>query len=127
MKKKENLYISSKKHVGAFNQPLVFFVFISLIFLVTGARLFWIQIINGSYYKQMSEENRIKIIANPPIRGRLLDRNGVVLADNKLFYSLSVQPRLLTNNVWIQLRKSLSNVLNISINQLDIAFNKSTS
>ncbi len=93
MKKREKLHLSSKKHVGAFNQPLIFFLFICLIFSVTGARLFWIQIVNGSYYKKLSEENRIKLIANPPIRGRLLDRNGVVIADNKLFYSVSVQPR----------------------------------
>ena len=79
---------------------------------------------NGSYYKKLSEENRIKLIANPPIRGRLLDRNGVVLADNKLLYSLSIQPRLLTNREWIDLRQSLSDLLNVSINQLEIAFNR---
>ena len=125
MKKREKLHLSSKKHVGAFNQPLIFFLFTCLIFSVTGARLFWIQIVNGSYYKKLSEENRIKLIANPPIRGRLLDRNGVVLADNKLIYSLSVQPRLLTNSEWIDLRKTLSDLLNVSINQLEIAFNRS--
>ena len=125
MKKREKLHLSSKKHVGAFNQPLIFFLFTCLIFSVTGARLFWIQIVNGSYYKKLSEENRIKLIANPPIRGRLLDRNGVVLADNKLIYSLSVQPRLLTNTEWIDLRKSLSDLLNVSINQLENSFNRS--
>ena len=127
MKKKENFYLSSKKHVGAFNQPLTFFLFLCLIFLVTGVRLFWMQIINGSYYKQLSEENRIKLIANPPIRGRLLDRNGTVLADNKLFYSLSVQPRLLTNSEWIYLRNSLADLLNVSTDQLEIAFNSKDS
>ncbi len=124
MKKKEKFYLSSKKHVGAFNQPLVFFLFICLIFSVTGARLFWIQIINGSYYKKLSEENRIKVIANPPIRGRILDRNGEVLADNKLLYSLSVQPRLLTNSEWIDLRNSLADLFNVSTNQLEIAFKR---
>jgi len=127
MKKKDKLHLSSKKQVGAFNQPLIFFLFICLIFSVTGVRLFWIQIINGSYYKKLSEENRIKLIANPPIRGRLLDRNGVVLADNNLFYSLSVQPRLLTKSEWIDLRKSLSDLLNVTIEQLEIAFNRSNS
>ena len=127
MKKKEKLHLSSKKHVGAFNQPLIFLLFICLIFSVAGARLFWIQIINGSYYKKLSEENRIKLISNPPIRGRLLDRNGIVLADNKLFYSLSIQPRLLDHSEWIDLRKSLSDLLNISTDKLEIAFNSSNS
>ena len=127
MKKQEKLHLSSKKYVGAFNQPLIFLLFICLIFSVTGVRLFWIQIINGSYYKKLSEENRIKLIANPPIRGRLLDRNGIVLADNKLFYSLSIQPRLLTNTEWIDLRRSLSNLLNVSTDQLEVAFNRPNS
>tara|TARA_B100000579_G_scaffold397304_1_gene376765 strand:- start:156 stop:1964 length:1809 start_codon:yes stop_codon:yes gene_type:complete len=127
MKKKNKLNLSSKKHVGALNQPLTFFLFICLVFSLTGIRLFWIQIINGSYYKKLSEVNRIKLIANPPIRGRLLDRNGVILADNKLFYSLSIQPRLLTSRQWIDLRNTLSKLLNVSTNQLDKAFNRSNS
>ena len=127
MKKKEKLHLSSKKHVGAFNQPLIFLLFICLIFSVTVGRLFWIQIIRGSYYKKLSEENRVKLIANPPIRGRLLDRNGVVLADNKLFYSLAIQPRLLTKSEWIDLRNSLSDLLNVSTDQLEIAFTRSNS
>ena len=127
MKKKEKLHLSSKKHAGAFNQPLIFFLFTCLIFSLTGARLFWIQIINGSYYKKLSEENRIKLIANPPIRGRLLDRNGVVLADNKLFYSLSIQPRLVPSSDWIDLRKSLSDLLNVPSDQLELAFNRNNS
>ncbi len=124
MKKKEKLHLSSKKRVGAFNQPLIFLIFLCLIFLVTGVRLFWLQIINGSYYKKLSEENRIKLIANPPIRGRLLDRNGVVLADNKLFYSLSIQPRHLNKSEWINLRNSLADLLNVSTDQLENAFNR---
>ena len=124
MKKKENFYLSSKKHVGAFNQPIIFFSFIFLTFLLAASRLFWIQIINGSYYKKLSDENRIKLIANPPIRGRLLDRNGIVLADNKLSYSLSIQPRLLTNSEWIDLRELISQLLNVSPTELEVAFNK---
>ena len=124
MKKKESFYLSSKKHVGALNQPLVFFLFICLIFSLIGARLFWLQILRGSYYKQLSEQNRIKLISNPPIRGRLLDRNGIVLADNKISYSLSVQPRLLTTDQWIELRDSISNLLNVSKNKLNLAFNR---
>ncbi len=127
MQKKDRLYLSSKKHVGASHQPLVFFLFICCIFSVASARLFWIQIINGSYYKKLSEENRIKLIANPPIRGRLLDRNGEVLADNKPLYSLSIQPRLLTNNEWLDLRQSLSDLLNVPINQLETSFKRNNS
>ena len=72
----------------------------------------------------MSDENRIRLIAIPPIRGRLLDKNGQILADNRLSYSLSVQPRLLTSNNWLELRDQLATLLEFSKSSLDDAYAK---
>ncbi len=123
MKKKQSFNLSSKKIVGAFNQPLVLYLFLCIIFSLIGGRLFWLQIVKGSFYKTLSDENSIKLIASPPIRGRILDRNGIVLADNTLSYSLSIQPRLITNDQWTYLRDSISDLLNISREKLEIAYN----
>ena len=41
----------------------------------------------------MSDENRIRLIATQPIRGRILDKNGFVLADSKVKYSLIIKPQ----------------------------------
>tara|TARA_Y100001968_G_C19432200_1_gene757695 strand:- start:713 stop:2539 length:1827 start_codon:yes stop_codon:yes gene_type:complete len=111
---KYNSYLSSlKRRCGFYNQFNVL-VYGSIIFF--GAiiiRVYWLQIIQGKYYKKLAEENRIRLVAKEPIRGRLLDRNGNILADNKVKYSLSVQPRLLDNNTWAELRNSLSKDLEI--------------
>lgn len=123
MKRKESFNLSSKKYVGSFNQPVVFYLFICIIFSLIGGRLFWLQILKGSFYKKLSDQNSIKLIANPPIRGRILDRNGVVLADNRISYSLSIQPRLVNNDQWPYLRDSISNILNVSKEKLETAFN----
>ena len=53
-----------------------------LIFLLLVAKLVEIQVIKGSYYRGLSEENRIRHIPIPAPRGRILARGGEVLAGN---------------------------------------------
>jgi len=53
-----------------------------LLFLILLGKLFEVQIIKGSYYRGLSEENRIRHIPIPAPRGRVLARNGEALADN---------------------------------------------
>ena len=118
-----NHHFNSKKS-RLINQPLVLFSFILILFGSVLTRLFWLQLIQGSYYKELSDQNRIRLIAIPPIRGRLLDRNSKVLVSNRLSYSLSIQPRLITAETWIKLRNDLSSLLNLSKESLDVAYKK---
>lgn len=53
-----------------------------LVFLILLSRLFEIQIIKGSYYRGLSEENRIRHIPLPAARGNILARGGEVLVGN---------------------------------------------
>ncbi|MBI5096892.1 MAG: penicillin-binding protein 2 [Nitrospirae bacterium] len=39
------------------------------------------QIINGAYYKRLAENNRIRTVTLPPLRGIIYDRHGEVLAN----------------------------------------------
>jgi penicillin-binding protein 2 len=50
--------------------------------LVVGARLFYLQVLRHEYYSTLSQGNRIRTEPIPPSRGLILDRHGVVLADN---------------------------------------------
>jgi len=49
---------------------------------LVGARLFYLQVLRYDYYSTLSQGNRIRTEPIPPSRGLILDRNGVVLADN---------------------------------------------
>src|SRR3989304_7361669 len=40
------------------------------------------QIINGAYYKRLAENNRIRTVTLPPLRGIIYDRHGEVLTKN---------------------------------------------
>ena len=56
------------------------------LFLVTG---FWrLQIQDPEYYSRLAERNHIKEISIPSARGRILDREGRVLADNYPAFSV---------------------------------------
>ncbi len=57
-------------------------------------RIFDLQIIKHDYYKEEAIENQLLIRSIAPIRGRIFDRNGVLLADNKLAYTLTITPEV---------------------------------
>lgn len=53
-----------------------------LLFLILFAKLADVQIIRGSYYRNLSDQNRIRRILIPAPRGRILASNGEELATN---------------------------------------------
>ena len=50
--------------------------------IAVGSRLFYLQVLRYDYYSNLSQGNRIRTEPIPPSRGLILDRHGVVLADN---------------------------------------------
>ena len=64
----------------------------------------------------MSDENRIRLIASQPIRGRILDRNGNVLADSRVKYSLIIKPQSVNAVNWEKHKLSISDLLNVESN-----------
>jgi penicillin-binding protein 2 len=53
-----------------------------LLLVAVGTRLFYLQVLRHDYYSTLSQGNRIRTEPIPPSRGLILDRHGVVLADN---------------------------------------------
>ncbi len=121
MKKTVQQDINNRK-IGLLNQPIVLFLLLLAAFGAMAGRLFWLQVLKGSFYRKLADENRIRLVSRPPIRGRLLDRNGKILADSKLTYALSVQPRLITESRWPSLRDELSDLLQLSKQSMDIHY-----
>lgn len=54
------------------------------------ARLYFLQVIQYEYHSTLSENNRVHVQPIPPTRGLIFDRNGVVVADNRPSFSLSM-------------------------------------
>jgi len=107
------------RHSGLKQQPLIL---ISVVLIFCGAmlaRLTWLQVIEGAHFREQADENRIRLVPRSPIRGRLLDRDGRVLASSKLTYSLYLEPRLVDDATWPVLRDHLTRLLNLKPEDLD--------
>lgn len=72
------------------SRALVAAVFVTLLLLVIVGRLFFLQVVNYDHYTQLSRENYQRRIPVPPVRGEIFDRNGVLLAGNRIEYVLEV-------------------------------------
>jgi penicillin-binding protein 2 len=56
------------------------------------ARLYQLQVVESDRYVVLADENRMNLRLLAPVRGRILDRFGVVLADSRQNYQLVIVP-----------------------------------
>ncbi len=79
-----------------------FIVFVLVVVLAVGtltARLFYLQIVNGSDYAELSTRNRTVLEAIEAPRGLIYDRNGRLLVSNIPTYAVKVRPADLPNEL----------------------------
>ena len=107
---------SNKKLNSAKRQPLVLLIFLSISFFLILVRLIILQIFNYESFKKMSDENRIRLIDSQPIRGRIIDKNGNVLADSRVKYSLIIKPQSVKESNWEKHKLSIADLLDIESN-----------
>jgi penicillin-binding protein 2 len=65
-------------------------IFVGVLFLTVAARLFYLQVLKYDYYAELSQGNRVRTDPIPPSRGLILDRNGVVMAENLPAFQLEL-------------------------------------
>jgi len=109
----------SSRQTGVGHQPGVLLTLVLFCCLAIFGRLAWLQLLHGADFKAMADENRIRLLPRDPVRGRLLDRQGRVLATNRLTYNLYLQPRLLKKGGWPALRDQLAELLNLRAADLE--------
>ncbi len=63
-------------------------------FGVLGARLYELQVMQGDVYRPLADKNRLSRYALEPMRGKILDRRGVVLADTVESFRCYLTPAL---------------------------------
>ncbi|MEM1091671.1 MAG: penicillin-binding protein 2 [Pseudomonadota bacterium] len=68
------------------------FLLVCLVFAVLSGRYFYLQVISHDEFITRAEDNRVKYRALAPNRGLIMDRNGVILADNRPAYRLELIP-----------------------------------
>ena len=108
-----------QRQTGLRQQPLVLLLVVLLFCGAMVSRLVWMQLLEGARFRELADENRIRLVPRSPIRGRLLDRKGRVLATSRLSYSLYLEPRLVGEEDWPDLRDRLARLLNLDPVKLD--------
>jgi penicillin-binding protein 2 len=91
-------------------------VIVIALILALVLRLVYLQIYAHRHYETLSQANRIKTIPIAPPRGLILDRNGVILAQNYPVYTLEIIPEQVSDMK--TLLADLGQV--VSINEADL-------
>lgn len=102
---------------------VVFFLFLTIIFTIT-IKLFYLQFFSPSSKNKI---NYLKTEKLTPKRGKIFDRNGEILADNQLIYSLIVDPKfILENNKKEELIDFLNSKLSIDKATIEASLSKNS-
>ena len=105
---------TTPRTVGRNYQSLFLMLLVSFFLIgAMGARLAYLQLIQGSRNRQLAENNRIRLIPKQPVRGNIFDRKGRVLASSRLSYAVYLWPIAIKKTEWSQTRQYLSKTLKI--------------
>jgi penicillin-binding protein 2 len=69
-----------------------FVLAVMVIFLIFFVRLWYLQIVKEQELRFLSENNRIRLINIPAVRGMIMDRKGRILAENRPAFDVMVTP-----------------------------------
>jgi penicillin-binding protein 2 len=85
---------------------------------VCAFRLAQLQLVQGRHHRQMADQNRIRLIPVPSDRGNISDRQGKLLAANRLTRSVYLWPRKQSQEEWKQTADQLSPFLGIPASEI---------
>ena len=81
-----------------FNQRAMFgFAVVLICFCVVVFNQYKLQVVMHEHYMTRADGNRIKLIPQPPNRGLIYDRNGILLAENRPIHSVELIPEQVKN------------------------------
>jgi penicillin-binding protein 2 len=98
-----------------------FFLLFIICFSLLIIRLFYIQVIKGKVFRTISQNNFVHIKEEKAPRGYILDRNGVILADNRIAYDVHLIPTIKVEDNKRRI-ENLNKRFNWNIASEDVAF-----
>lgn len=94
MNQLDNFQLSPLSKKDFIRRQRIILSFIFVAFLLIILRLYLIQVVKGGDYREKSVNNSERLIREPGIRGRILDYNEKLLADNRNYFSLYISPKI---------------------------------
>ncbi len=77
-----------------------FFLIIIMAFLTISLRLFQLSVVKGTYYRNLSENNRMREVVIEAKRGSIVDRKGMTLANNITLENESENSRVYSRRIY---------------------------
>ncbi|MFN5593046.1 MAG: penicillin-binding transpeptidase domain-containing protein, partial [Aphanizomenon sp.] len=99
--------------VGRGVQSTFIILFTLLMLSGIGARLIYLQIVEGKNHRLRAESNRIRVIPKQPERGNIFDRKGKLLASTRYPRSVYLWPMAHTKPSWSVVGPRLAEILDI--------------
>ena len=81
---------------------------VGTVFAAIVAKLWSMQMVSSDHYDELAEKNRTRVVTTPAPRGRILDRNGEPIVDNRSSLAIVAYRDLAENTVVV---RHLANVL----------------
>jgi penicillin-binding protein 2 len=82
-------FLESRLFMG---RALVMLALCALLVLALVTRLVYLQVIAHEHFTTLADGNRVRILPEPPNRGLIYDRHGILLAENLPSYRLEITP-----------------------------------
>src|SRR4030095_16730519 len=76
-----------------------------VMFAIVFFRLWYLQVLSGDRYLAEAKDNRVRELKVEAPRGKIVDRNGTVLVDNRTALTVQVMPDRLPRNEVIRARE----------------------
>lgn len=73
-----------------FRREIVLYIMIAVLVFSLVGRAFYLQVVKGDYYNLLSQYRSIRIVEVPSMRGKILDKSGVVLAEDLPSYNVGI-------------------------------------
>ncbi|MBM3268464.1 MAG: penicillin-binding protein 2 [Candidatus Sericytochromatia bacterium] len=105
---------SAKAQVSPRFRTLAFSGVIAFLILLLMGRLFTLQVVGVSEFRERAEGNRLRVILEPAPRGVISDRHGQTLAASRLSYSVTLYPIKLTRKQTDEVIDRLGKLLGVS-------------
>lgn len=99
-------------------------IIIVLVFVALVSRLAFLQVVQGKYYGQLADGNRIRLIPIMAPRGILYDRNGVAMVSNRPGFTVSLLP--ITGPIDTEVIDKLAVILGVSADEIQTKIKQHT-
>jgi penicillin-binding protein 2 len=90
--------VTSQKNQGTdrtLNRLAIFGIMLVAAFVALFSRLWFLQVLAADQYRDLAQNNRVRLVHSEPERGRILDRNGDTLVENRRSLAVTVDRQVL--------------------------------